>query len=451
MGSAALEGMFEAAWALTNLAVGDTEVVRAVLPLAPVLIPLATGGSGIPVAEQCAWALGNIAGEDIQYRSTLIANGAIRPLAMLFVRGTHVLSLKKTPKKISSQAKKDEDWNDPEAQSDDPAVSAAATAAWALTNLMREAGEAEIGEFMGTQGAAEALVKAISQISPEVLATEAAWVLADVSAGPEKHLSRLVELRILPALYSRIKTAVESFIGAATVLDNEENVSGGGSGGLAVLTPTLRSLGNFVAGGGDAVLESLLESGEGGNNVLKSVVICAESRRHGLQREAAWVLGNVAGAPGRAGVEAMKRAGALPALMALLKDQPFHVKKEAAFALANVCAGGGGGTGDAETMNYLFGADVDALRCVVSLMRSPDMAAAKLGLQFTEMLLRMLPSCVSMVEACDGIDAIEALRFGESTTIPPELRAAAAALVDRYWGTDMGEEAEGNGEEMAVT
>ena len=32
-------------------------------------------------------------------------------------------------------------------------------------------------------------------------------------------------------------------------------------------------------------------------------------------------------------------------LMRLLKDSPFHVRKEAAFALANICAGGGGGTG----------------------------------------------------------------------------------------------------------
>lgn len=31
--------------------------------------------------------------------------------------------------------------------------------------------------------------------------------------------------------------------------------------------------------------------------------------------------------------------------MKLLKESPFHVRKEAAFALANICADGGGGTG----------------------------------------------------------------------------------------------------------
>lgn len=36
--------------------------------------------------------------------------------------------------------------------------------------------------------------------------------------------------------------------------------------------------------------------------------------------------------------------------MRLLKESPFHVRKEAAFALANICADGGGGTGAAAAM-----------------------------------------------------------------------------------------------------
>ena len=44
-------------------------------------------------------------------------------------------------------------------------------------------------------------------------------------------------------------------------------------------------------------------------------------------------------------------------LMSLLKDSPFHVRKEAAYAVANVCAGGGGATGDLEALNWLFSAD----------------------------------------------------------------------------------------------
>jgi hypothetical protein len=122
--------------------------------------------------------------------------------------------------------------------------------------------------------------------------------------------------------------------------------------------------------------------------------------------------------------------------MRLLKEQPFHVRKEAAFAVANVCAGGGGGAGDAEALNALFGGDLGAVRAMLSLLRSADMDAARLGLQFIDMLLRVLPSGPAEVEAADGIDALEALQFGAA---PPELAAAAAACVDRYWSVDAGE------------
>lgn len=37
------------------------------------------------VAEQCAWAIGNVAGEGAELRSTLLAQGALWPLARLMM------------------------------------------------------------------------------------------------------------------------------------------------------------------------------------------------------------------------------------------------------------------------------------------------------------------------------------------------------------------------------
>ena len=181
MDSTAMETIFEAAWAITNLAVvgcplrecrcrgcrclccclssrllppllgepcgcpqlltfarthalshvpsrqGEFETVKAVLAAAPILIAYLGGGSGLPVAEQCAWALGaapciglvlphapsrtlclllltlaaagaglsthagNIAAEDFEFRQTLIANGVVRPLAQLLVGARRAL------------------------------------------------------------------------------------------------------------------------------------------------------------------------------------------------------------------------------------------------------------------------------------------------------------------------------------------------------------------------
>ncbi len=53
-----LKIIFEAAWAVTNLAAGPRECVEAVLPAAPLLILLLRTHSSSHIAEQSAWALG---------------------------------------------------------------------------------------------------------------------------------------------------------------------------------------------------------------------------------------------------------------------------------------------------------------------------------------------------------------------------------------------------------
>ena len=60
-------------------------------------------------------------------------------------------------------------------------------------------------------------------------------------------------------------------------------------------------------------------------------------------------------------------------------------------------------------------------------------------LQFTEMVLRMLANGADAVESVDGIDAMEKVQFGAA---PPELQQMAAALVDKYYGTDTPKAAE---------
>jgi importin subunit alpha-1 len=464
-----VETIFEAAWALTNLAVGEPEVVKAVVPAAPVLIALLGGDSGsLVVAEQCAWALGNIAGDDVEYRETLISNGAVPPLAQLMISGVQAA----LAAGAAASQRNENLLNLTEGQQQ--TITTGATASWALANLLRGAGETEIAAFMSTDGAAAALAAALSldtatEPSPAVpsvidnLCLETAWVLAYVTAGPEKFLPTFIQdpILLIPALNSKLIAAVKGMF----------LMSDDGGGGLTMesvarglVTPLLRTLGNILAASSSIEKNSSFISAqlipddnfvhqqqqeeemnddlfnkkdsELASETIKSVVMCAESAHdHGLQREAAWVLANYAGCPGRSGVDTIKKAGAVPALMSLLKEQPFHVRKEAAFALANICAGGGGGTGDAEALNYLFGADVPAVHAMLSLVRSADIEAARLGLQFVEMLLRMLPgNGAREVEAADGIAAIESLQFG--ATAPAELQAAAAALVNTYWGVD---------------
>lgn len=414
--------MFEASWAITNLAVGDTDIVKAVVPLAPILIAHIGGESGLSIAEQCAWALGNIAGEDAEYRSILIANGALQALAKMFIKCCKAVKQRVEEESPSQKL-----------GLESTSVSAAATALWALTNIVRNLDDTytHVGEVLKSQGIDGILVWCLTQEAPEPIALEASWFLALITSGPESYVHRLLDAGLLPPLCKRLQTQVD------VTLINSSLYPAPPSHPSAILAPLLRCLGNTMACGSRKVIEYFFPDKASG--VLNVTVLCAESHHHRLQQEAAWVLGNVAGIPGRQGVDALKSSHAIPVLLSLLKHQPFQVRKEAAFALMNVAAGGGDGLGDSEALNYLFGSDIEAVKAMVSLMKSSDMSVARLGLQFVDMLCRNLPNGVKEVEAADGIDALEALRFEPSA--PGELQTAAAMLVDQYWGAEVGEEA----------
>jgi importin subunit alpha-1 len=80
----------------------------------------------------------------------------------------------------------------------------------------------------------------------------------------------------------------------------------------------------------------------------------------------------------------------------------------------------------------------------LALIRSPDQEAARLGIQFVEMVLRALPNSagVRLVEEADGIDALESLQFHDNE----ELRTMANSMVDKYYGEEYGMEEEGGQE-----
>lgn len=72
--------MFDAAWALTNIASGESKHTKAVVECGavPKLI-LLLDHCDTRIAEQSVWALGNIAGEGASYRDMLIQKGVVEP------------------------------------------------------------------------------------------------------------------------------------------------------------------------------------------------------------------------------------------------------------------------------------------------------------------------------------------------------------------------------------
>uniref|UniRef100_M1AP89 Importin alpha-2 subunit n=2 Tax=Solanum TaxID=4107 RepID=M1AP89_SOLTU len=128
----------------------------------------------------------------------------------------------------------------------------------------------------------------------------------------------------------------------------------------------------------------------------------------------------------------------MPLLLNLLSKAAFDIKKEVAYVLGNICVAPAEGSGRPNVIldhlvNLVHGG---CLTGFLDLVRSADVEAARLGLQFIELVLRGMPNGEGpkLVEREDGIDAMERYQFHENE----ELRSMANELVDSYFGEEYG-------------
>ncbi|POO01609.1 Coatomer beta subunit [Trema orientale] len=418
------EQLLEAAWCLTNIAAGKPEETKALLPALPLLIAHLGEKSSLPVAEQCAWALGNVAGEGEELRNVLLSQGALQPLARMML-----------PNKGSTVR----------------------TAAWALSNLIKVPNlsplynvqntytfcidhsslerlqesclpvfpvDCSYGEIWGpdpraatdlikVDGVLDAIIRHLKKADDE-LATEVAWVVVYLSALSNVATSMLLKSDALQLLVERLATASS----------------------LQLLIPVLRSLGNLVAGDLHTTFAVLVPGQEITDKVIEVLVKCLKSEHRVLKKEAAWVLSNIA-----VGSIEYKQliysSEALPVLLRLLTTAPFDIRKEVAYVLGNLCvAPGGDGKPNLIVEHLVSLVGRGCLSGFIDLVRSADTEAAKLGLQFMELVLRGMPDGEGpkLVEQEDGIDAMERFQFHENE----DLRNMANGLVDKYFGEEYG-------------
>ncbi|CAH1452158.1 unnamed protein product [Lactuca virosa] len=232
------EQLLEAAWCLTNIAAGKPEETKALVPTLPLLIAHLGDKSSLCVAEQCAWALGNVAGESEELRDLLLSQGALIPLArMIFPdKGTTVR-----------------------------------TASWALSNLIKGPHPEAATELIKIDGVVDAILRHLKKSDVE-LATEVAWVVVYLSAISDVAINVLMNTEIVQVLVDRLAS----------------------SNTLQSLIPLLRSLGNLMAG--DAYTTNiLLDPGhETTDSIIRSLSKCLKSEHRFLKKEATWVLSNIA-------------------------------------------------------------------------------------------------------------------------------------------------------------
>lgn len=370
----------EVLWCLTNIASGQYEHTKQVLPAVPRLLQFLEG-SNVSLAASAAWVVGNIAADCDEFRHQLIANGTVVPLVKL----------------LENPSERE----------------VAKTSAWALSNLARGV-ETSAKPFVDA-GIWPVVVQGLGQPpSPttfsEEIVVEVAWLLSFLTAREEDVLKEMLKKGLVDVLLPYFSTTNE-----------------------VLLTPILRVFGNICCGSPDhhtdewqlPYIRRLLSADSGVLPKLTEFLQPA-ARVRSLAAETAWVVSNLA-ATDAAIVDLLLQANLLPLLSQQFKDGSYEVRREVAFALTNIAL-----TSAAHMEKVLA---LDVLKGFLHLLTVADVAIVGNSLRFVENVLRVAPRGVSLIEVNEGIDALETVQF---ECDEKHLSEWAAALVNEFYGENYG-------------
>lgn len=270
------ELQFEAAWALTNIASTDRTRLIVDCGAVPYLVQQLTSPNA-DVREQCAWCLGNVAGDGAELRDVVLGCGGLSPLIANIAQPASLSLLR--------------------------------NCTWSLSNFCRGKPQPKIDVI---RPAIPALASLLHTSQDADTMVDAAWALSYISDGDNGRIQAVVELGVVPILVNML-----------------------GSSRPQSIVPALRTLGNIVSGD-DSQTQTVINA-----NVLPHLVNLLTNSKKNIRKEACWMLSNIAAGNMDQVQVIMNTPDLIPRILTQLSSgSEWDVRKEAAWVVSNIATGG---------------------------------------------------------------------------------------------------------------